>query len=381
MKITMLCLTAAVVLSCMLNLDPACAKTWHVPGDTTTIQGGIGLASTGDTVLVACGTYYEHDIRMKSGVCLRSETGEAGCVTIYGQKADRVFYCRFVSKTARIEGFTITGGLASDGGGMYFLDNSAPRIKNVMILGNSATYDGGGVYCYVNSNPTFFNCTFNGNTSDESGGGIYCMDNSSPVFIECLLTDNTGSSGGALYCFNHCTPTLDNCTITGNSGNIGGGIYCSFGCDVTLTDCTVSGNTGDWRGGGMSLWNSAATITGCTFSNNNTDGQGGGLLLIGSSVALIGGSLTGNTANTGGGIYLESTSFLSADTTEFAGNTASSSGAHGYVESGSELVLTCSVTDLSGFAGDGTIILNNDGCDTSVEESTWSRLKAMFRLK
>ncbi len=377
MKIAMLCRTAAVIIGCILNPDPTCAKTWHVPGDTTTIQGGIGLASAGDTVLVACGTYYEHDIRMKSGVCLLSETGDAGCVTIDAQQQDRVFYCRFVSKTARIEGFTITGGLASEGGGMYLLDNSAPFIENVVITGNSASGYGGGVYCYVNSSPTFFNCTIDGNTADSDGGGIYCKENSSPALTDCSFSGNTGS---ALYCFNHCTPSLDNCTFTGNWANTGGGIYCQFGCNVTLTGCTISGNTGDWWGGGISLWDCTATLTGCTLSNNS-GGRGGGMLLTGASVSLIGCSLAGNTASSGGGIYLESASFLSADTTEFVDNTAPSGGAHGYVESGSEVVLTCSVTDLSGFEGGGTIILNNEGCETSIEKSTWGRLKAMFRQK
>ncbi len=34
----------------------------HVPGDSTTIQGGINGAVDCDTVMVAPGTYHEHDI-------------------------------------------------------------------------------------------------------------------------------------------------------------------------------------------------------------------------------------------------------------------------------------------------------------------------------
>ena len=76
----LLCVLAAASLLALSTV--AMAATIHVPADQPTIQAGLDAASYGDTVLVACGTYYEHDIIMKSGVCLISETGEADCVTV-----------------------------------------------------------------------------------------------------------------------------------------------------------------------------------------------------------------------------------------------------------------------------------------------------------
>ena len=53
-------------------------------------------------------------IRMKSGIVLRSETGEADCVTIDAEGQGRVLYGENLANTTRIEGFTTTGG-STDG--------------------------------------------------------------------------------------------------------------------------------------------------------------------------------------------------------------------------------------------------------------------------
>jgi hypothetical protein len=106
MRIPLILLIFAIGVSA----TTAHATTWRVPDDAPTIQTGIDTAGVGDTVLVACGEYFERHIVMKSGVVLRSETGDPDCVTIDGQYEGSVFLCQDVDSAASIEGFTITRG-------------------------------------------------------------------------------------------------------------------------------------------------------------------------------------------------------------------------------------------------------------------------------
>jgi len=89
------------------------ARTWYITpvgtGDAPTIQAGIDSAAPGDTVLVACGIYYEREIQLTQGVFVRSETGLSDCVTIDAQRLARVAFCSDVDSCTVLEGFTLTG--------------------------------------------------------------------------------------------------------------------------------------------------------------------------------------------------------------------------------------------------------------------------------
>jgi predicted outer membrane repeat protein len=292
---------------------PVSAATIHVPDEEPTIQAGIDAASPGDTVLVACGTYNEHDIEMESGVCLTSETGQASCVTIDAQQEGRVFYCNGVDDLGSIVGFTITGGLAdgappSDRGGGMYCCYSSPTITACVFSGNAADGEGGGLSCRDDSYPEISDCTFSENSA-ENGAGLYCADSSHASLTNCAFTSNTASGGGgAAYCAAPSSVLVfANCSFSWNSASRGGGIFFEECWGGGLTSCTLLGNTATNTGGAIHCdYYTSVHLTGCVFQENAALVSGGGVYFgLHCSSSLTSCTFSENAAPHGGGIYCD----------------------------------------------------------------------------
>jgi len=250
-------------LFCTLLAGTADALTWHILpdglGDAPTVQAGINSAAAGDTVLVGCGTYTEHDITITTNeLVVRSESGHPDCATIDAEQLGRVMYCQGFDASTRIEGLTLTGGLSDRGGGMGF-SSASPTITNCRFIGNESTFVGGGIDCRVSSSPAISLCHFIENTADWGGGGLYSLDSSSPTLIDCVFIKNSsGHSGGGMRCENTTATTLTRCVFSENVSGFGGGFICYSAATPTLTNCTFSANTADTDGGGLYCGGSSA---------------------------------------------------------------------------------------------------------------------------
>jgi predicted outer membrane repeat protein len=217
-----------------------------------TIAKGLELADVGLTVKVASGTYHEHDLVMKSGVKLTSETGEPGSVTIDAQGQGRVFDCDLVDTTGVIIGFTITGGHAtgsgqeSSGGAMWCRSASSVKVKRCRFTDNRADMYGGVAYCITSGSPRFIECTFAGNYA-ETKGGVFLTASTCALRVErCTFFGNgagmASGGGGAIY-VNSPSAILSN-TIIAFSWK-GEAVYVQEEAqEAVLTCCDLFGNAG-----------------------------------------------------------------------------------------------------------------------------------------
>jgi len=274
----------------------------------TNLQSALAVATSGDKIYVAKGTYkpsQQYDVSTGN-----TTTGDARKVTfkipdgveVYGgfvgnenpinlntrnietnktilsgdigtpsddtDNAYHVVYTKNVSSATIIDGLTFTSGHANVsspitnryGAGWYNEGNGAssnPTIRNCTLVHNKVSASGGGIWNEAASsgtaNPTLTNCIIANNTSSFDGGGMKnnakTGGTANPTLTNCIFTNNIASQGGGIRndaSGGTSSPSLINCTFVNNTG---GGIYNydvygSGTINFTIRNCIFWGNTG-----------------------------------------------------------------------------------------------------------------------------------------
>jgi hypothetical protein len=325
-----------LMVSYLFLVNIAYATVWYVHPDSimNCIQDGLDSCSTGDTVLVGPGTYYENIIWPNTqGIDLISEYGPDSTILDGDSTGSVLTVANGMDTNTIIIDFTIRNGLAQIGGGILCSNHSAPKICGNIIISNITThniYNGGaGIACIDSSAPIISDNTIQSNEAYSSGGGIMCNNNSSPIIRNNVITSNIAWYGAGIFCRDYSSPIIAGNTICYNQfssiENIGlvadysrkvpdsidfkrtpfqGGGICLFdGCASLIDSNSLFGNSAMSMGGGISCLFSPATICHNTIYENIADYHGGGIsCVVESGVTISGNIITANESQFGGGI-------------------------------------------------------------------------------
>ena len=313
----------------------ASAVVWDVPGDAPTIQAGIDSAASGDTVLVASGTYTE-DMQpdatfgysmlvMKSGVRLRSSSGAAATI-LDADSLGRVILVEDCASGTLIEGFTIRAGDVSGG----------------LVEPNGSTGYGGGV-AVASSDLSMEACVLQSNAAKNGGGlwtGASQLSFDDVSFVDNLATVEAGALSIEDFESDPSSATATDCVFDGNmvvpagspiASNTGGAVCIYASASATFSYCQFSNNSAPQAGVGH--WSGGSTLSNCTFSNNSATltsaGSGGALWVAGGSSHSIDDCVfTGNTATLrAGALYISGGAYVECTNTDFIENDAEYGGA------------------------------------------------------
>jgi len=368
-KLSVLCVVA---LAFVPAFALAAGIVIHVPGDAATIQAAIDAAQAADTVFVACGTYYEHDIEMKDGVCLMSATGDSSCVTIDAEGVSRCINCYQVYDLSSITGFTFKNGRSDWGGAIYAEESSFP-IRNCRFIDNNATVAGGGGVYWYNGVVDIADCSFEDNTADAgstwpTGGAILLAEVAGNV-ARCTFSHNEAVSGAGMACVNLCGATIDSCTFFENTAyepaGVGGGVYCVNGAAPAFWNCLFEDNTGGYAGGGLyAKTDCTPNCSGCTFVGNEAQWGGGVYLEDCISIWFVSCVFQENVATTGGGFYAWDVTSLTFTYVEFTQNAAVGGGGGLMCDVNSEVYTTGCTFDRNSANWGAAVATFNDSAVT-----------------
>ena len=284
MKKILLFVAAAAFLFQFANAQIFVAETATGANDGTSwanaytdLQVAIHLATSGDTIWVAVGTYkpsidtlgvFPNDVErrsfwLKNGVVLYG--GFLGTETSLSQR-DPVY------NKATLNGEITTGVFAEHVINVYaHIDTTAVMdgfvVENGYSSNTSTEKNGSGMI--LRGDAYFTNMLFRNNTTYNQGGAIYA-EGSNSRFVACNFTNNkTIQYDGGAANFVYSNIKMYNCVFWINQATRFGGAITTVESDLLVQNGTFAGNIG---GSNVFQFSTSGTISlnNCIFTDDNT---------------------------------------------------------------------------------------------------------------
>jgi hypothetical protein len=275
----------------------------------TTLQDAIDAATSGATVSICAGTYFEHLLVDEKWITLEGVGADA--TILDGSDTDTIIRATHGSSLT-VRGMTLQHGSTTGNGGAIdaqgakglWVDDcvvtanhadvdaggiNGPYLGSELISGTVVTdndaggYGGGAVLVNRSAYTSFvMDSEFRGNHADGSGGGLGLRTShftGRVVFSDTIIDGNTAlGTGGGLN--TNTGLTLERVTVSNNQASSGAGIY-------------------DWGVGGVAADDETEIFGNETYAG----GEGGGVFYDGEeSASWRGGHIHDNTAARGGGM-------------------------------------------------------------------------------
>ncbi len=270
---------------------------------------------TDDGTLTLCpGTYYVH-FSVSAGDLVVTGRAGSGSTVVQGDGSDSLVSAWPSSSSISLQGLTLRGGMADQGGGINGGDHGLVLVLDDLLIESSSASYGGGLYL-VDGELVLQDVVIDSNCADQSGGGAYLSD----TVIEgsgVEFLDNTASHNGAGAMLYDCSAVLDAISFHSNeAGSYGGGLYVYDG-EADLEDAAFTGNVGDYAGGAI-VNGGGISLVDSEISSNLAVIAGGGLYVTSGIAWLQDSSVHANeaagymtTLGVGGGLFLNNGAELS----------------------------------------------------------------------
>ena len=368
---------------------------WASPAAYASHTGHDGWAavSTGSRKTLDSGSYYlkgdlNSDLVIKGQVelCLNGHTlsgsGKGSVITVSEGAQLSLHDCG--------KGGCITGGKATEGGGIYVAKGAGLSLEGGAICGNEANR-GGGICAADGASVTISGGEIRDNSA-KSGGGVYLRCEAS-IQGGSISGNSAEYNGAGLYAemAEGGSIALDHCTIESNicQGH-GGGIYLK-NCQATAADCRIADNKGidaHASGGGVYIDEHAGfTMTGDTLiSGNSAANQGGGVCVSNAPAACFAmedGEISGNSATSGGGIATTGVGSFEITGGKIARNSADGDGgglyiSFGFTRDAEKRIANCDIDgNTAGSYGGGVFIQGNSFINVELSSDSIRRNSAM----
>ena len=256
---------AALAMVFMPSLQ---AATIHVPEDEPTIQAAVDASTSGDTIIIAAGTYPLTSPVTINGKAITLRGADGADVTFLdGNESSTLLFISDVGGAGvTIDGLTFVDGQATETvhGGCAVIRNSTATVinskfDNCRTIDGDAGNSGGAIKISSGSDATIDNCGFTNNRSFSQGGAIHVLESTASItnsnFNGNVAAGIPESGGGGIKVTTSVgDPVLiQGNTFTNNEARFAGGAISVFAGDADIVNNQINDNGNGRFGGGIHL--------------------------------------------------------------------------------------------------------------------------------